>query len=237
MAACVSPAWDSDSRVYEENMLPAANWSYDNFGPDAEDALLCDCFLRTDDGNIFGNLPETDIPGCSRSSGISMYYVVRDDDRVPYLEIVIDVVFDRGPDVRGSRLGRVKATSMLTHDDIQSVNWKEVSFLSDEVSRVPRFRTRNIILTDFSCSQNYPLRDVPFHEQMNGPGTKVIYDQAMFDQLDTWRYYVEWGDLFAFRFNFKDNTIRKGTRFFPLSASYFYPFGNTFLLIQYSVPT
>jgi hypothetical protein len=33
-------------------------------------------------------------------------------------------------------------------------------------------------------------------------------------ELDTCRYYLERQELFAFRFNFKNDTIRKGTRFF-----------------------
>jgi hypothetical protein len=108
-------------------------------GLDVEDAILCDFHLRTDDGNAIGKIPEPDIPGCSRKSRISMYYVIRDDDRVPYLEIVIDVVFDRGLNTHG-RLGRVKAILMLTHDDIESIRYKEVSFPQDSVSRLLRFR-------------------------------------------------------------------------------------------------
>jgi hypothetical protein len=118
--------------------------------------MLCGCFLRTDDGNVFGNLPETDIPGCSRKPQVNMYYVIRDDGRDPYVEIVIDVVFDRGSDVSGCRLGRVKATIMLTHDEIASMNWKEVSFLQDSVSRMFRFRWYTVLTSRFLLFTDLP---------------------------------------------------------------------------------
>lgn len=115
MANSTPTTWTTDPLVYEEELLPAADWSYDSFGQDAKDAVLCGYHLRTDDENIFGKIPETDISGCSWKSRIRMYYVIRDDGRVPF---AIDVVFDYGSKTYGGHLRRVKATIMLTQDDI-----------------------------------------------------------------------------------------------------------------------